>query len=450
MITRIEAIRYRCFERLGVDLGNYHVIVGANGSGKTTLLDIPVLFGALLRADNVSTPFMFGQEETPPRAGSLGELVFSGRGCDFSLAVEAKLPDDIKTRILQGMIVRLNSENAQRALLNDPKRRPSHIRYEITLRVFNNRALQVVNEYLFVFPDEHGPDRKLGGFHGALAEDNRHWLLILKRELGYEVELHTEVPSAKGKRAQSVKFVIPDIQLAMGRVMYEGDAEYPSSRWLFNTLTQQTVFLDPNWAKMRLASPPGLPKKIMPSGRNIPWLALHLKRDGAPEGEVNGYRSERYDDWVRHVRTALPQLADIDVREREDDHHAYFRITYRGGYEVPHSGLSDGTLRILTLTLLPYLPDPPLILVTEEPENGIHPQAIESVLQSLSSLYDSQVWVSSHSPVVLGSTEINQLLCARLTSAHGVQMVSGPEHPRLLHWRRGTDLGLLLAAGVLG
>ena len=52
MITRLEATRYRCFERLGVDVGDFRVLVGANGSGKTTLLDLPVLFGDLLRATN--------------------------------------------------------------------------------------------------------------------------------------------------------------------------------------------------------------------------------------------------------------------------------------------------------------------------------------------------------------------------------------------------------------
>jgi energy-coupling factor transporter ATP-binding protein EcfA2 len=113
------------------------------------------------------------------------------------------------------------------------------------------------------------------------------------------------------------------------------------------------------------------------------------------------YRSERYADWIAHVQTALPQVTDIEVREREDDHHAYFVVSYKGDFKVPSPGLSDGTLRILTLTLLPYLSKQPAILVTEEPENGIHPRAIEAVLQSLSSMYDSQVWVSSHSPVVL-------------------------------------------------
>ena len=48
----------------------------------------------------------------------------------------------------------------------------------------------------------------------------------------------------------------------------------------------------------------------------------------------------------------------------------------------------------------------PRLLVTEEPENGIHPRAIETVVQSLGMLYDSQVWVSTHSPIVLAHTEL--------------------------------------------
>lgn len=49
-------------------------------------------------------------------------------------------------------------------------------------------------------------------------------------------------------------------------------------------------------------------------------------------------------------------------KEREEDHHAYFVVVYQGGYEVTSSGLSDGTLRILALTILPYLPAPQLCL----------------------------------------------------------------------------------------
>jgi predicted ATPase len=449
MITRLEATRYRCFERLGIDVGDFRVLVGANGSGKTTLLDLPVLLGDLLRANNIASPFMDRRPELPPRAGSLNELVFAGRGSDFSLALEARLPDAIQAKVLEGMFVRLRTEKSRLALQEDRRHWPTHIRYELGLRISNDNALQVAYEYMFIFPKSDGPDRRQAWTYGLTAEAKKHWHLTLKREIGYEAEFKPEIPSTTGK-ARAVKVGLPDTLLAMPRVLYESESEYPAARWLHNLLTTEAVFLDPNWSAMRQASPPGQPKVITANGRNIPWLALELMREGAPDNVPDDYRSERYGDWIAHVQTALPQVADIEVREREDDHHAYFVVSYRGDFKVPSAGLSDGTLRILTLTLLPYLSKQPAILVTEEPENGIHPRAIEAVLQSLSSMYDSQVWVSSHSPVVLARAKLDQLLCARLSNEGGVEMVVGTDHPRLLEWRGGINLGSLFAAGVLG
>ena len=178
---------------------------------------------------------------------------------------------------------------------------------------------------------------------------------------------------------------------------------------------------------------------IMPNATNLPWLALELKKDQG-----------RFQLWVDHIRTALPQIESISVREREEDHHAYFVVTYNGGYEVTSSGLSEGTLRILALTILPYLNNLPSLIITEEPENGIHPRAIESVLQSLSSVYDSQVLVSSHSPIVLAQSKLDQILCARLADNGAASVVSGMNHPQLKDWQGQVDLGALFAAGVLG
>lgn len=449
MITRLEATRYRCFERLGIDLSHLQVVVGANGSGKTTLLDLPVVLGDLLSATNVALPFMERRPDAPARAGSLNELVFAGRGDDFSLAVEARLPDAVQAKVLEGFFARLKTEQSRLAFQKDQKRWPTHVRYELGLRISNERELHVVNEYLFVFPEARGPDRQQAGYHGIRAEGNKHWRPILKREFGFDAEFTAEVPSGRS-RATTAKVGLPPTLLALPRVLFESETDYPAARWLYHLLTAGAVFLEPNWADMRLASPPGQPKTLIGSGRNLPWLALDLKRDGAAKDAGPDYRSEQYADWIAHVKTALPQVADIDVREREDDHHAYFVVSYRGGFKVPSSGLSDGTLRILTLTLLPYLGKQPAILVTEEPENGIHPRAIEAVLQSLSSLYDSQVWVSSHSPVVLAKARLEQILCGRLTDAGGVEMVAGTDHPRLREWRGGIDLGSLFAAGVLG
>jgi predicted ATPase len=73
--------------------------------------------------------------------------------------------------------------------------------------------------------------------------------------------------------------------------------------------------------------------------------------------------------------------------------------------------LSDGTLRLLALTLLAYAPTTPPLVLIEEPENGIHAKAVETVIQSLSSVYDTQILCATHSPVVLSLLQPSQLLC---------------------------------------
>jgi predicted ATPase len=179
----------------------------------------------------------------------------------------------------------------------------------------------------------------------------------------------------------------------------------------------------------------------MSSGQNLPWLALYL-RDSDPD---------EFSSWIDHVRTALPQIRDIRAVEREEDHYAYFSIEYQGGYRVTSSGLSDGTLRILAMTIIPFLPEEavPRLLVAEEPENGIHPRAIETVVQSLSMLYGIQVLASTHSPIVLAHTELRDVLATRISKDGSVTVIAGDKHPQLRDWRGTIDIGSLFAAGIL-
>ena len=432
MITRIEATRYRCFDKLDVELGDFRVLVGANGSGKTTLLDVPVLFGDLLRERTLSEAFTAPRDGRAPRATALRELIFQGQGDFFILAVEASLPERVARDLLESM-----SEKAR----SKEERRPTHIRYELRLQVFNETELQVQNEYLFVFPEAHAPtraaaDASAARMHGEV-NPNRNWRFILKREYGSEAEYTAET----AQRPRSTKSMVSPQQLAFPRVQFESHNEFPAARWFFDLLVEDSVFFNPDWNALRMASPPGLSKtRVLGSGRNAPWLALELLKTDP----------DRFAMWKSHIHLALPQVSDVSVHEREDDHHAYFRVRYGDRYDVPSSGLSDGTLRIMVLTLLAYIAKPPRFLVTEEPENGIHPKAIEAVIQGLASIYDSQVIVSSHSPVVLARTELPQILAARIRDDGASEVISGPLHPRLADWKGEVSLSTLFAAGVLG
>jgi recombinational DNA repair ATPase RecF len=114
VITRIEATRYRCFDRLDVELGDFRVLVGANGSGKTTLLDIPVLLGDLLRERAIGAAFTESHNGRAPRATTLSELIFQGQGDFFIVAVEARLPDEVARSLVQGIPEKNRGREEQR------------------------------------------------------------------------------------------------------------------------------------------------------------------------------------------------------------------------------------------------------------------------------------------------------------------------------------------------
>jgi len=80
--------------------------------------------------------------------------------------------------------------------------------------------------------------------------------------------------------------------------------------------------------------------------------------------------------------------------------------------------ISDGTLRVLALLTLLNDPKHRGLVCFEEPENGIHPQRLKSMIQRLRELVTqvqesesieellSQLIMNSHSPVVLSSLEV--------------------------------------------
>jgi predicted ATPase len=160
--------------------------------------------------------------------------------------------------------------------------------------------------------------------------------------------------------------------------------------------------------------------------------------------------SNRFSEWIAHVQTALPDIQDVRTIEREDDRHRYIVICYQGGLEVPSWMASDGTLRLLALTLPAYLPDFSGVYLIEEPENGIHPRAVETMFQALSSVYNAQILMATHSPVVLSIVDTKDVLCFAKTPDGATDIVAGNEHPALRDWRGETNLSTLFASGVLG
>jgi len=220
----------------------------------------------------------------------------------------------------------------------------------------------------------------------------------------------------------------------------EDESRFPVATWLKRALVAgiQPLALAPR--EMRAPSAGRKAAGFYADGSNLPWVVHSL----------SAQQPHRFADWLSHVRTASPDIDDVRTVDRPEDRKRYLLVRHTSGLGIPSWLLSDGTLRLLALTILPYLADTRRIWLVEEPENSLHPLSIETVVQSLQSVYDGQVLVATHSPLVLSLVEPKDVLVFARDEAGGTRITTGNEHPGLRDWHGEVSLGTLFAGGVLG
>ncbi|MDI6709287.1 MAG: ATP-binding protein [Bacillota bacterium] len=417
MITLIEALNFRCLRYVKQPLGRFHVLVGPNASGKTTFLDVVAFLGQLV-SDGLDAAIS-------ERTQNFQDLVWGRSGDSFELAVEARIPDD------------------RRLLLSGQSY--DTIRYEVGLAneqgetvIYAEKALLKVSEPVegtqrTLFPIFRQPPRSI-----MTAKGQRGTVTIVNKVPGGNDNFYSETYRESGK-GWAPAFKLGPRKSTLGNLP-EDESKFPVTTWFKRLLSDGVQRFVLNSLLIRKASPPGKVRGFKTDGSNLPWVVERLRQK----------EPERYQEWIAHLTTALPDLEGIRTVERPDDRHRYLMIRYRGGLEVPSWMASDGTLRLLALTLPAYLPDFEGIYLIEEPENGIHPRAVETMFQSLSSVYHAQILMATHSPVILSVADPDEVLCFAKTPEGATDIVLGSEHPALADWRGETNLGVLFAGGVLG
>ena len=419
MITLVEALNYRCLRYVQRPLKPFHVLVGPNASGKTTFLDII----EFLR-DLASTGLDAALEKRTPNPQ---ELLFQGKGDRLELSVEARIPDELRDLTARPD---LDTARYQVAIGFDDTQVQFEFKAE-TLLLKKGGALKPQQRSIFpMLP--HAPDSLQTSFHG---QSNK---VVLNKVPGGNDNFYSETYGRSG-RGWMPSFKLGPRRSALGNLLEDKDS-FPVATWFREYLTDgvQEFFL--NSRTFRYPRPPARISGFLPDGSNLPWVVARLRQEDP----------QRHQAWVAHLRTALPDLRDITTFERPEDRHCYMIYQYAGGMSVPSWLVSDGTLRLTALTLPAYLTDYQGIYLIEEPENGIHPSAVATAYDSLSSMYKSQVLLATHSPVVLNTAQADDVLCFAKDDAGSTDIVLGSEHPKLRDWQGQVDLGTLLASGVLG
>ena len=369
MIRRIQALNYRCLRFVDIPLGERQVLVGPNGAGKSTLIGILGFLRDFVRHGPVAA--------VAQRAGDFRDLVW-GRPEDsagFELAVEFDLPAECRDHLPAGRDYRT-------------------YRYEVAMHggedgvsihaergILAPRPRGGDGEQPFLFPDLPEPPETIL----AAARPGAH--TVLSKSPGGKDRFYKEQDPVKG---WVTEVALGPYRSALGGLP-ESPETLPASMAVKRILETGITRLQPDAAAMKRPSPPGLPDDaLLEDGSNLPWVVRRLR----------DRHREDFASWLASLRGAVPGLTSVRFARRTADRYGYLVLRYGDGLRAPSRIVSDGTLRLLALTLPAFLPSGKRIFLVEDPERGLHPHSLRTLHAALAALPGSQLLATTHSPAL--------------------------------------------------
>ena len=233
--------------------------------------------------------------------------------------------------------------------------------------------------------------------------------------------------------------ILPDQSVLMQRK--EPDL-YPEVAWIGRMFGQIQTFRDwtfGRYAPLRQPQPADLPEdRLLPDNRN---LALLLN-------QVEHRDPRRFNELLKRF---FPRFERMSTRISGGTVQFYL---HESGFEspIPPTRLSDGTVRFVAILATLLAPSPSPLVCIEEPELGLHPDALTLIAELLVEASERmQLVVTTHSDALV-SALTNQpesvVVCERPGAGTVLERLD-PE--KLAHWlNEDYGLGDLWRIGKLG
>nr|WP_293840688.1 AAA family ATPase [uncultured Arsenicibacter sp.] len=180
----------------------------------------------------------------------------------------------------------------------------------------------------------------------------------------------------------------------------EGEKELES-------LLKSVVIYKPDPNKLTQPGPVGLKEEVVSTDASnlVGFLDLMLSK----------YRKAVFSQIETYIQTCIPEFDEINLDDAQPTQElkrlfgdkSFKRLglgNSRQGITYWADELSEGTLYFLALLCIIHQPNPPKLLLLEEPEKGIHPRRIEEVINFILGLADEkniQIILTTHSPIVV-------------------------------------------------
>jgi len=385
-----------------IELRSLNVLIGPNGSGKSNLIEAL----ELLR----STPADFATAIRD--GGGAAEWIWKGENRGQSRAAI-----DVETDVAPGGPV-------------TPTGRP--LRYRLEFTSANNRV-EVLDEAI----EEVGP---IDGH----AEPYFYYRFQRGRPVINVKDQHQndgspdQCNARRAERHLQRDDLLPDQSVLAQRKEPE---LYPELTWIGRSFSRIQTFRDwtfGRYALLRQPQPADLPEdRLLSDCRN---LALVLN-------QVEHQDPQRFNQLLKRF---LPQFERMSTRVSGGTVQFYL---HEPGFSapIPTTRLSDGTIRFIAILATLLSPTPPPLVCIEEPELGMHPDAVALIGELLVEASERmQLVVTTHSDALISSLTNEPetiVACERPGSGTVVRRLDAG---RLAHWLNDYRLGDLWRMGELG
>ncbi|MET7373441.1 AAA family ATPase [Micromonospora arida] len=192
----------------------------------------------------------------------------------------------------------------------------------------------------------------------------------------------------------------------------------------------------------------------------FPRTRSEVLDDGAANlaGFLLALRSQDENAWQQLVEDAmevLPQLDGIDFDYPSGAAREVVIVLKERGLRRPTqlADASYGTIRLLGLLALLYDPNPPALTCVEEIDHGLHPQALELLVERLREASErTQFLIATHSPALADRLEPEELVvCERRDDgSSAIPALTAQRIEGIVEASEGLPLGDLWFSGALG
>lgn len=390
----LEVENFRSLRKVAIPLGALNVLVGPNGAGKTNVLEVFRFLADVIRTD---------LEPALDLRGGFGEVVFWGG---------ERRPASIR--------IKLKATWTSNSSVKAPDE------YELRVLKRSSQSLALSRQETFQFKRTQGRGRRIAisgqkvqlvGIAKDQAESPEREIGIRRLSSGLST-----LPRLSDDEGGSEVAIVAD-RLASFRVF---DVRVDAAR-------QPSRF------------PRGGRESLGDDAANLAAFLLSLRN-----------RDERA--WERLVEDAtevLPQLKGMDFEYPGGASHQVAVVLNERGLRRPTqlADASFGTIRLLGLLGLLYDPEPPALTCVEEIDHGLHPQALQLLVERLREASErTQFLIATHSPAFADRLRPQELIvCERRDDGSSViPAMSASKMEEIVSAAEDLPLGELWFSGALG